>query len=98
MDFPGADLIKDPFVDLHYEINIEANPENVWPWIQPVGYHYDGWYIDTRWDKFEQKYFWPLVAPSDARGVYKPAEYKIFAEYPNIFKGDVVPDGPPDER
>lgn len=95
MDFPGKNLIIDPMLDLYYEIEIEAKPEYIWPWIQQVGYHRGGWYIDTWWDKFEQKYFWPLVVPREARGTYKPASNEILQEYQNIRKGDIIPDGPP---
>ena len=95
MDFPGKDLIKDPMLDLYYEIEIEAKPEAIWPWIQQVGYHRGGWYIDTWWDKFEQERFWPRVVPEEARGTYKPAANQILPEYQNISKGDIIPDGPP---
>lgn len=95
MYFPGEYLIKDPIVDLFYEIKIEGEPGDIWPWIQQVGYHRGGWYIDTWWDKFEQRYFWPLVVPEDARGTYKPAANEILEEYQSIRKGDTIPDGPP---
>jgi hypothetical protein len=95
MDFPGKNLIRNPMLDLYYEIEIDAMPEAVWPWIQQVGYHRGGWYIDTWWDKFEQKYFWPLVVPKDARGTYKPAANEVLEIYQNISKGDIIPDGPP---
>lgn len=95
MDFPGKGLIKDPMVDLYYEIEIEAGAEEIWPWIQQVGYHRGGWYIDTWWDKFEQEHFWPRIVPEEARGTYKPAANKVLPEYQSIAKGDIVPDGPP---
>jgi hypothetical protein len=95
MEFPGQDLIKDPMQDLYYEIEIEAEPEIIWPWIKQVGYHRGGWYIDTWWDKFEQKYFWPNVVPKEARGTFKPAANEILEEYQNIGEGDIIPDGPP---
>jgi len=95
MEFPGKELIKDPVLDFRYDIVIETKPENIWPWIQQLGYHRGGWYIDTWWDKFEQKYFWPLIVPKDARGTYRPASDVILQEYQNINKGDIIPDGPP---
>ena len=70
MDFPGKDLIKDPMLELYYDIEIQAEPEEIWPWIQQVGYHRGGWYIDTWWDEFEQKYFWPYIVPKEARGTF----------------------------
>ncbi|UCG25103.1 MAG: hypothetical protein JSW55_03660 [Chloroflexota bacterium] len=95
MDFPGKELIKEPMLELRYDIEIEAAPGDIWPWIQQFGYHRGGWYIDTWWDKFAQKYFWPAVVPKDARGTYKPAANEILQEYQSIKKGDIVPDGPP---
>ena len=95
MEFPGKELIKNPMVELRYDIEIEANPEDIWPWIKQFGYHRGGWYIDTWWDKFEQKYFWPAVVPKEARGTYKPASTEILQQYQSIRKGDIIPDGPP---
>jgi hypothetical protein len=94
--FPNLDLIKDPMLDFYYDIEISARPEVIWPWIQQVGYHRGGWYIDTWGDKFEQTYFWPFVVPKEARGTYKPAANEILPEYQHIKVGDIIPDGPPD--
>lgn len=95
MEFPGKHLIQNPMVDLYYDIEIVGQPGDIWPWLQQVGYHRGGWYIDTWWDKFEQKYFWPMVVPEDARGTYKPAANEVLPEYQIISKGDIIPDGPP---
>lgn len=95
MDFPGKDLIKEPMLELYYDIDIHADPGDIWPWLQQVGYHRGGWYIDTWWDKFEQKYFWPNVVPKEARGTFRPAADVILPEFQDIKKGDIVPDGPP---
>jgi hypothetical protein len=95
MDFPGKDLIKDPMLELFYDIEIQAEPEEIWPWILQIGYHRGGWYIDTWWDKFEQTYFWPMIVPKEARGTYKPASNVILPEYQNLEEGGIVPDGPP---
>ena len=95
MEFPGRDLIK-----IQYWISItksrsKQHRESIWPWVQQVGYHRGGWYIDTWWDKFEQKYFWPMVVPKEARGTFKPAVNEILEEYQNLRQGEIVPDGPP---
>ena len=95
MEFPGKDHIQNPLIDLIYEIEVQANPEDIWPWIIQVGYHRAGWYIDTWWDKIIQKYFWPLLVPKEARGTYKPAANTILPEYQHIVEGDIIPDGPP---
>jgi hypothetical protein len=50
-EFPGKDKIKNPLVDLRYEIRISGKPNEIWPWIKQLGYHRGGWYIDTWWDK-----------------------------------------------
>ena len=92
--FPGNSLITDPIIDLRREIEIQADPVEIWPWIQQVGYHRAGWYIDTWWDKFIQQYFWPLVVPKEARGSYEPPANMILPEYQNIVRGDIIPDGP----
>jgi hypothetical protein len=96
MEFPGKDRIQNPIIELYYEIDIQAKPEQVWPWIKQVGYHRGGWYIDKWWDKFEQDNFWPLIVPKEARGYYEPPADEIMPEYQNISEGDIVPDGPPD--
>jgi hypothetical protein len=92
--FPGRRFITDPIVDLRHEIEIEGDPVEVWPWIQQLGYHRAGWYIDTWWDRFIQQYFWPLVVPREARGSYRPPANRILPEYQNIVEGDIIPDGP----
>ena len=95
MDFPNKDLIKNPMLDLRYEIEIQARPTDVFPWLKQVGYHRGGWYIDTWWDEFEQKYFWPNLVPKEARGTFKPPANEIIQEYQDLTIGDIVPDGPP---
>lgn len=95
MEFPGKRFIQNPMIDLYYEIDIAAAPEVIWPWLRQVGYHRAGWYIDTWWDEFEQKYFWPMLVPKDARGTFKPAANELIEEYQNIKVGDIIPDGPP---
>lgn len=95
MEFPGNTQIQDPIMDLRYEIEIESQPNVVWPWIKQLGYHRGGWYIDTWWDKVIQEHFWPRVVPKDARGTFKPPAMEILPEYQNLTKGDIVPDGPP---
>jgi len=95
MQFPGTNLIEDPILDLRYEIEIEAMPKDIWPWIIQMGYHRGGWYIDTWWDKAIQKHFWPRVVPKEARGSFKAPAFEILPEYQSIGIGDIIPDGPP---
>lgn len=93
--FPNEELIKNPMLDLRYEIEIDARPTDIFPWIKQVGYHRGGWYIDTWWDKFEQEYFWPNLVPEEARGTYKPPANEILPQFQDLSIGDIVPDGPP---
>ena len=95
VSFPNPELIKNPMLDLRYEIEISAQPAEIFPWIKQFGYHRGGWYIDTWWDEFEQKYFWPNLVPEEARGTYKPPANQILPEYQGLSIGDTVPDGPP---
>ena len=46
-----------PYVGPVPDIEIEADPGDIRPWISQFGYHPGDWYIDTWWDKFEQNYF-----------------------------------------
>jgi len=95
LNFPNENLIKDPMLELYYEIEIDAKPADIWPWIQQVGYHRGGWYIDTWWNELEQTYFWLYLVPEEARGTYKPAANEILPQYQNLQIGDTIPDGPP---
>ncbi|NND07755.1 MAG: hypothetical protein HKN87_15365 [Saprospiraceae bacterium] len=95
VEFPGKDIIPNPLLEVYYEIDVQSTAAAVWPWIKQLGYHRGGWYIDTKWDKYIQKYFWPLVVPKNARGFYKPPADKILPEYQNLTAGDLIPDGPP---
>ena len=94
--FPGDQIVENPIIELTYTIDIDAPPESIWPWIVQVGYHRAGWYIDRWWDQVEQKYFWPLLVPPEARGVWKPPAEKILPEFQNLKIGNIIPDGPPD--
>lgn len=95
MEFPGEKNIENPLIDLRYEIDISAAPEQVWPWVKQLGYHRGGWYIDTWWDKFIQQYVWPRIVPKEMRGVYKAPADEIIPEFQRLTKGETVPDGPP---
>ncbi|MDH3271259.1 MAG: hypothetical protein OEN56_08010 [Gemmatimonadota bacterium] len=94
-DFPGKRFISEPVIDLRYEIEVLAEPGDVWPWILQMGYHRAGWYIDAWWDKLIQEQFWPRVVPKEARGTYQAPANRILSEYQTLSLGDIVPDGPP---
>lgn len=34
MEFPNAHLVKNPMRDLYYEIEIDADPAEIFPWIK----------------------------------------------------------------
>ena len=93
--YPGDDIVTKPIIQLTYHIDIEAPSDLIWPWLVQVGYHRGGWYIDKWTDRIEQKYFWPLLVPREARGTWKPPADDILEEYQNICVGDIIPDGPP---
>lgn len=95
MEFPGKELLQNPFYEFSYSLDIEAHPDNVWPWIVQLGYHRGGWYIDTWWNKFIEEQFWPRVVPPEARGTYMPAAEEILPQFQNLAVRDTVPDGPP---
>lgn len=93
--YDGDEIISDPLIQLMYQIDIEAQPSEIWPWLVQVGYHRGGWYIDKWTDRLEQQYFWPLLVPREARGTWKPPADEILPEYQNLQVGDRIPDGPP---
>ena len=93
--YPGDDIVIHPIIQLTYSIEIEANPSDIWPWLVQVGYHRGGWYIDKWTDRIEQQYFWPLLVPKEARGIWKPPADEILPEFQNLKIGDTIPDGPP---
>lgn len=93
--YPGDDLVPNQYFVTTNSIQLNAKSSEVWPWIVQMGYHRAGWYIDTWWDEFAIKYFWPLVVPKDARPVFKPPANHIVEEYQNLKVGDTVLDGPP---
>ena len=93
--YPGDDIIINPIIKLTYSIDIDKDPSYIWPWLVQVGYHRGGWYIDKWSDRFEQKYFWPLLVPAEARGIWQPPAEEILPKFQNLKKGDTIPDGPP---
>jgi hypothetical protein len=44
MPLPGDDLVPDPTVVETRAIDIDAKPDEVWPWIVQMGYGRAGWY------------------------------------------------------
>ncbi len=92
----GDHLIAEPVIELTYSVEIGSPPSAIWPWLVQVGYHRAGWYIDKWWDRIEQQYFWPLLVPSDARGIWQAPAETILPAYQDLKVGDVIPDGPPD--
>jgi hypothetical protein len=93
--YPGDELVPNPTFRGEYSQVMSATPEEIWPWLVQVGYHRGGWYVDTWWDEFEQRHFWPRVVPPEARGTYEPPAEAILPEYQGLKVGDIVPDGPP---
>lgn len=93
--YPGDEIVTDPIIQLTYQIEIESRPAEIWPWLVQVGYHRGGWYIDKWTDRIEQKYFWPLLVPPEARGTWMAPADEILPEYQNLKIGDEIPDGPP---
>ena len=96
--YPGDNLISNPNVGTIHSILIKASAEDIWSWVVQVGYHRGGWYIDTWWDKFKEKYFLfsPPLVPKDERDRYKPAATDIFPKYQTLTVGNTIPDDPPD--
>lgn len=93
--YPGDELVPNPYFVTTHSIHINADPSAIWPWIVQMGYHRGGWYIDTWWDEFAIKYFWPLVVPKDDRPEFKPPATQIIDDLQNLKVGDTVLDGPP---
>ena len=93
--YPGDEIVVDPTVSSTYSTTIRAEPSAIWPWIVQMGYHRGGWYIDAWWDRVIQQYFWPLIVPDAARGVYQPPAEEIKPHLQNLKVDDIVPDGPP---
>jgi hypothetical protein len=74
LEFPNQHLIKNTMGNLYYEIEIDGDPEQIWPWLQQLGYHRSGWYIDTWWDEFEQNTFGPTLCQKKCAALINPPQ------------------------
>ncbi|MFC1978569.1 hypothetical protein ACFLVP_01110 [Chloroflexota bacterium] len=93
--FAGDDIIEKPNAETTYGVTINAPASVIWPWLVQMGYHRAGWYIDTWWDAWSGRYFWPAIVPESARALYLPPANRIIPELQSLKVGDIVPDGPP---
>ena len=84
MEFPNPDLIKNPMLDLRYEIVIHARPADVFPWLKQVGYHRGGWYIDTWWDKYKCLYCAFITNSYTSSDFNKCCDFTIFSYFTSI--------------
>ena len=81
---PGDGLVAEPELIETRAIDIDAPPEQVWPWLAQLGYGRGGWYsypmLDRPWN--------PEGGPQS-----ESAE-EILSEYQDLAEGDLVPTHP----
>ena len=80
----GDGLVAEPDLVETRAIDIDAPPEQVWPWLAQLGYDRGGWYslpmLDRPWN--------PQGGPQ-----FESAE-EILSEYQDLAEGDLVPTHP----
>jgi hypothetical protein len=80
----GDDLVAEADLVETRAIDIEATPDQVWPWLAQLGYGRGGWYsfpaVDRAWT--------PAGGPPSA------SADTILAEYQDLAEGDLVPTHP----
>ncbi|HET7763269.1 MAG TPA: hypothetical protein VFL46_12970 [Phycicoccus sp.] len=80
---PGDELIRSPSLVTNHAATLPAPPEEVWPWLNQVGWHRGGWYTPRWVDRLLFPDNWPSATTLD------PALVR------ELRPGDSVPDGPP---
>src|SRR6476661_7587879 len=79
----GDRVIRLPDVVCTHATTINAPPQQVWPWLQQVGWHRGGWYT-ARW--VDQLLFPDHWASAD----------ELIPKYQHLAVGDFIPDGAPE--
>ena len=81
---PGDGLVAEPELVETRAIDIDAPPDQVWPWLAQLGYGRGGWYsypvLDRPWN--------PEGGPQSA------SAEEIRSEYQDLAEGDLVPTHP----
>jgi hypothetical protein len=80
---PGDRVIRRPDVVCTHATTINAPPQQVWPWLQQVGWHRGGWYT-ARW--VDRLLFPDHWASAD----------ELLPNYRQLTVGDFIPDGAPE--
>ena len=80
---PGDQVIRRPDVVCTHATTINAPPQQVWPWLQQVGWHRGGWYT-ARW--VDRLLFPDHWASAD----------ELLPDYQHLAVGDFIPDGSPE--
>jgi len=82
---PGDDIVTQPSATTDHATTIAASPEQVWPWLQQMGWRRGGWYT-ARWVDW-------LLFPANG-----PSAEEIRPEWQDLRVGSFIPDGPPETQ
>jgi hypothetical protein len=85
---PGDDLLPHPRVEWTRGITVQAEPEQIWPWLFQMGYGRGGWYTPEWVDLFANRWVFGVRSP------FPKSADRLLPEYQQVAVGDLICDGP----
>lgn len=97
MALPGDEIVPASILETTHAISINANAEQIWPWLIQIGQGRAGFYSDSPcWDKAVDLYYRLLSRELGSAPVrYQKRDTGIVPEWQELRVGDAILDGPP---
>jgi hypothetical protein len=87
---PGDGVVPHPMLEWNRALTIDAESDEVWPWLVQMGYGRAGWYTPEAFDRWANRWVWRL----ETKYPYRPSPWVLLPEYQDIAVGDIIADGP----
>jgi len=96
MALPGDEILPAPMLEATHAITLNADAEQIWPWLIQIGQGRAGFYSDSPWwDKAVDLYYRLLSRElGRARVRYQKRDTGIVPEWQELRVGDAILDGP----
>lgn len=85
---PGDEIIPHPMIEWTRGVTVQAEPDQVWPWLAQMGYGRGGWYTPEWVDLFANRWVFGQKRrfPSSAN--------QLLPEHQHVAVGELICDGP----
>lgn len=85
---PGDEIIPHPMIEWTRGVTVQAEPDQVWPWLAQMGYGRGGWYTPAWVDLFANRWVFGQKRP------FPSSANRLLPEYQHVAVGDLICDGP----